>query len=57
MEVEDNLNLENISTHGVGGSNPVFSEIGNLRNFSLYTAKIVFFDHTQPAFALCLSEA
>jgi hypothetical protein len=24
----------------------LFSEIGNLRNFSLYIAKIVFFGHT-----------
>jgi hypothetical protein len=32
--------------HGVGGSNPVFSEIGNFWNFLLYIPKIVFFNHT-----------
>jgi hypothetical protein len=31
---------------GWGVRIPFFSKIGNLRNFSLYTAKIVFFGHT-----------
>jgi hypothetical protein len=31
---------------GWGVQIPIFSKIGNLRNFSLYTAKIVFFGHT-----------
>jgi hypothetical protein len=39
-------NVHRSTPMGWGVRIPFFSKIGNLRNFSLYTAKIVFFGHT-----------